>query len=149
MKQELEMKLADEFTFMRRDTSTDIQNLIEKPELLGNLYEAFGCECDDGWYELIREFCVAVTEKYQQFGMPVDIVIHQLKEKYGTLQVYYDYNSEQYGVVVGNLRNEIQQLVEAYELKSEAVCERCGKDGILRDDLSWMQVLCDECNGIC
>lgn len=85
MKHELELRLAEEFPFMRRKRS-----LVEQRNngYISDRYSAFGCECADGWYELIRNLCREITEVYEKHNRDVDIVIDQVKEKYGTLRFF-------------------------------------------------------------
>lgn len=156
MREELEKKLAETFSFMQ------INETLEEQKAGGeiyDLYSAFGCDCDDGWYELLYDLCTEITEVYKKYDQPADIVIDQIKEKYGTLRFYYHYKGSEDvptavdypgGVIrftpIGNeLRHEIAQIVMKYEKKSAAVCEKCGKPGTLRDDLQWIHTLCDDC----
>lgn len=156
MKDELENKLAEAFPFMRCNETLGEQF---SKGYIKDLYSAFGCECDDGWYDLLYDLCGEITEVYKKYSQPVDIVVDQIKEKYGTLRFYYHYKGSEDvptaldylgGVIrftpIGNeLRHEIAQIVMKYEKKSATVCEKCGKAGTLRDDLQWIQTLCDDC----
>ena len=125
----LENKLADEFPFM----SYNPQTINQKP--ISDLYESFGCECGDGWYELLREMCVEIAKAYADRGIEIDFKPLQIKEKYGTLRVYFASSDEMY--------KPIQEIIDKYEEKSEAVCDECGLPGKLRSDLNWILVLCD------
>lgn len=156
MKDELEKKLAEAFPFMQ------IKETLEEQEAGGGIYDlygAFGCECDDGWYELLYGLCGEITEAYKKHGAPVDIVIDQIKEKYGTLRFYYHHEEAEGGLNAIDfpegstrfsqddidLRREISGIVDKWEEKSSEVCEKCGRAGVLREDLQWIQTLCDEC----
>lgn len=157
MKRELENKLAEEFPFMLRKHS-----LAEQRNLgyISDLYGAFGCDCADGWYELIRSLCREITETYEKHGRKPDIIIDQVKEKYGTLRFYYHIEEDDTQIhaidimSVDSLRiknekkplyEEIDELVEKYEKMSATVCEECGRTGKLRLDLGWILTLCDDC----
>ncbi len=142
MKEELELKLQNEFAFMQRkfQTGDDID--------LKNNYQSFGCECSDGWYELIRELCTSITEQYRQFEIPIDIVIEQVKEKYGTLRFYYSFDNELNGAQYDLLKDSIVQIVDSYEFKSETTCQKCGKYGSLREGNPLVETLCNECYDI-
>lgn len=87
MNLELEMKLADEFPFMRQGKNADEQ--LKDDRRISKLYDAFGCDFADGWYEVICGLCRDITEANGKVGLPVDIVIDQVKEKFGTLRFYY------------------------------------------------------------
>lgn len=159
MKDELELKLAEEFPFMRLWKNVDEQRKDDSH--ISQLYDAFYCDVDDGWYELIRGLCRDITTAYEKAGLPVDIVIDQVKEKFGTLRFYYHLgvhspvinaldlieDGSSIGAMprVSDLQEEIEQIVEKWEEESGNVCEKCGSAGELRDDLSWIQTLCDSC----
>ncbi|NIK80478.1 hypothetical protein FHS15_005668 [Paenibacillus castaneae] len=86
MREELEEKLANEFPFMRRGESYKEQ---EKSGEIRDLFGAFGCEFGNGWYEVLRGLCNEVTKAYERAGLPVDIVVDRVKEKFGKLRFYY------------------------------------------------------------
>ena len=135
MTTKLEMKLAEEFSFLRR-TEAQQEGRIE------NLFQAFGYECGDGWYELLRGLCGEIVSAYEEAGQPVDIVIDQIKEKFGTLRFYYHFASPK----EKPFRRQIKDIVDKWEERSEETCENCGKPGTLRTDRYWIQTLCDDCN---
>ena len=154
MKKELEMKQAEEFSFLRK-TETRQKSRIE------NIFQAFGYECSDGWYELLRSLCSEIVSAYEEVGQPVDIVIDQIKEKFGTLRFYYHFKGQKPGIEtidllgMGSLRiskgdtplcSKIAAIVTKWEDKSTTVCEKCGKPGKLRKDRPWIRTLCDDCN---
>lgn len=154
MRKELEMKLAEEFAFLRR-AETRQEGRIE------NLFQAFGYECGDGWYELLRGLCGQIVSAYEEAGQPVDIVIDQIKEKFGTLRFYYHFGDQDPGISaidflgVGSLRisrgdtplcGKIAGIVAKWEDKSATVCEKCGRPGQLRKDRPWIRTLCDSCS---
>lgn len=80
-----EIKLQDEFLFMKRDIT------IKDRRTIHNIYQAWGCECSLGWYTLIRELCQAITNRYAQDCVPIDIVIEQVKQKLAGLRFYYSF----------------------------------------------------------
>lgn len=93
---------------------------------------------NNGWWELLYEMCDNIQdivdknpEEYK------DLKVVQLKEKYGTLRAYFNWETD-----------EISNLVEVAEEKSAITCEECGKPGKLRTDRYWILTLCDECNKI-
>lgn len=154
MRKELEMKLAEEFAFLRR-AETRQEGRIE------NLFQAFGYECGDGWYELLRGLCGQIVSAYEEAGQPVDIVIDQIKEKFGTLRFYYHFGGQDPGISaidflgLGSLRisqgdtplcRKIAEIVAKWEDVSATVCEKCGRPGQLRKDCPWIRTLCDSCS---
>ncbi len=75
MKAELEVKLAEEFPFMRRGKNAKAQ--IKSDGRIGNLYDAYGCAFSDGWYEIICGLCRDISMEYEKAGVPIDIVVDQ------------------------------------------------------------------------
>ena len=148
MNKELEKKLSDKFPFMKKGKS-----LIEQHNagFIDDLYSAFGLECGDGWYDLIYELCTEIQKAIDESRLPVNVEINQVKEKYGGLRFYYSLNFKENGLgsIDANKRKELSEkifkLTNIYEDKSYGVCELCGKPGKLREDLDWMQTLCEEC----
>lgn len=65
MREELELKLQEDFPFMK-------QNRVESER---NIYRKWGCECSSGWYQLIHDLCQEITDRYAVDEAPVDIVI--------------------------------------------------------------------------
>ena len=155
MCEELEKQLEKEFPFMQKSRYDE-----------HNLYHLYGCECGDGWYNLIHELCQEISERYEQEGKEADIVIAQVKEKFATLRFYYEYEDVSVPIHAFDffggpslrftpndggdeetvqLRNDIANIVRSYEAKSGSVCEKCGKAGKIRKDLRWIRTLCEDC----
>lgn len=97
-------------------------------------------ECREGWYEIIIKI-----DRMLRFINP-DYKIAQIKEKFGTLRYYFDYNfpddlsdeeidvrASIMGAVVGH-----QERISAY------TCEYCGERGKTRAG-GWYKTLCDSC----
>lgn len=158
MRDELEKKLEENFIFMKKKYSLEKQREQGK---IGNLYSAFGCECNDGWFELLYSLCQEIDEVYKKANMPVDIVIEQIKEKFGSLRFYYSFRDKEQAVHaldflgIGGFRymqedtpihKEIANIVKNYEKKSSFVCENCGASGKLRTECPWVLTLCDKCH---
>lgn len=152
MRQELQLELQSQFAFMKRDMS------------LGNRYQNYGCECGDGWFELIQELCQRITNVYKFEGIDdIDIEILQIKEKFGKLRFYYRHFGDSNTIQaidflgVGSLRlsppsdeeceykKKISELVHSYEEWSSHICEKCGDRGALRTDFVWKKTLCEDC----
>ena len=139
MREELERKLEESFAFMK-----------EKH-----------CECNDGWHDLLFSLCKEIDDVYKKAGMTPDIVICQVKEKFGTLRFYFTFEGKEQKIHafdflgVGGIRymqednplhKEIADIVKKYEKKSGSVCEMCGGGGKLRTELPWVLTLCDRCH---
>lgn len=77
-----------------------------------------------GWHSLIRE----IFEK-----KPPQTAIVQVKEKFGSLRVY-----------TTDTTDDFESLLQAFEARSETICELCGEPGEIgtRRGSTWMQALC-------
>jgi len=156
MKPELEKQLADEFPFMRPRKSYEEQ---KAEGMITDPYSAFGCECSDGWYELLRSLCAEIMEVYRKHGQPIDIIVDQVRARWGTLRFYYRFGGDTQALhTIGytgggsirleqseiEIRSEIAAIVRKWEGKSGEVCEHCGAPGSLRKDPR-ESTLCDNC----
>jgi hypothetical protein len=103
MTDELENKLVEKYPdFFAGKDEPITQNLM-----------AFGCECGDGWYELIDTFCKFVKRSLKNPGwvelkpehrtglheghvcapyIAPEFKFVQIKEKFGTIRLYYSIN---------------------------------------------------------
>ena len=158
MKDELELKLQEDYPFMK-------QNRVNGEK---NSYIRFGCECSSGWYRLINNLCQEISEKYAEYQLPVDIVVLQVKQKFATLRFYYEYEDapcklQALDFIGGSsvrfepekseeepkrsLRKEIREIVRKYEKKSASVCEICGVDNAERRNMSryYVRTVCGKC----
>ncbi len=138
MRVELEEKLVKEFPFLEENS----EQLEE--DKINNLYLAFGCECDDGWYELLKEMFQEVVNRYEAAGLPVDLEVLQIKEKFAELRVYYSFKQGN-NQADQELRDDIDKIIETYENKSNTICENCGAEGELRKAGYRMKTLCAQC----
>lgn len=158
MKDELELKLAEDFPFMRSHENKDEQKSTYGH--IHNTFRAFGCECGDGWFKLLHSLCTEITAAYESAGLPADIVVDQIKEKFGTLRFYYHHlghdkpihafdfmgqGSIRIKQAESDVQKEVAQIVDYWEIQSANVCEICGGVGELRTDFYWVLTLCDDC----
>lgn len=173
MNTELENKLATKYPKLFRS-----KDLPATQSLM-----CFGCECGDGWYKILdylfgyltdlmeRKLVVDYVktykdqhrdkkdfyEKYCSYKfLPPQITLDQVKEKYGTLRVYYHTNFEDISDEVwANLDLEkfysamkkydeqIDNAIAYAEYQSSVTCEETGKEGRLYTK-GWYRVLSDE-----
>ena len=113
----------------------------------------WGFDCDDGWFNIIDKLCANIQHHIDwreeqrarevkrgqngESGMPrtphvSQVVVTQVKEKFGTLRFYYTGGDEY-----------ISGLVSMAESMSGVTCETCGVPGTQRKD-GWIRTLCDE-----
>lgn len=164
--EEWKIKIQEDFPFMEQDPNDD-----------GNIYREWGFECSGGWSKLLRECCEAIVARYAEEGIglyDIDFVPAQIKEKFGTLRLYYGYFDAPCGIAAFDnlatgesirfeprtekeideakvkLRQDIRAIVRAAEQKSKCTCEMCGAEGKLRNDsdigIYWVKTLCDSCH---
>ena len=157
MNKELKTALGEKFSFMKYN------------EKNGSPYRLWGCQCHDGWYELIHDLCNEINDAYTSRGLPVDIIVLQVKEKFAKLRFYYSFEGEEQRVSaidflgsctlrlppregdlpedIKALRAEIRESVRRFEEKSAHICEYCGKEGKLRKIRGghYIKTLCNKC----
>jgi predicted RNA-binding Zn-ribbon protein involved in translation (DUF1610 family) len=161
MKEDLEIKLQEDYSFMKRDMTIKDRNQIH------NIYQAWERECAGGWYQLLHDLCQVITERYAQDCIPVDIVPEQIKGKFASPRFYYSFEDTPCALQIidflggsslrfepynendddtkKKLRHDLSQIVRVFEDKSKTICENCGKEQIIRMDMTWKRTLCDEC----
>ena len=86
-----------------------------------------------GWGPLVRTAFRLVRGR---------VPIVQVKEKYGTLRIYFS----GYGVLDDGVHTpvDVHTLEMALETASSHICELCGRPGTLREG-GWWVTRCDEC----
>ena len=161
MRDELEQRLERDFPFMKRDRNGE-----------ESLYQKWGCECDNGWFDLIHELCQKISDRFERDGKEPNIIVLQIKEKFAALRFYYKFegskdsiqaldfldsgisirfspgenNSDRADDETAALRKDIRRLVNEYEQKSKTVCEVCGALGEVRTNMPWIRTLCESCH---
>jgi hypothetical protein len=102
-----------------------------------------GIAVGEGWYHIIESLCGNIdahvkwknelAEKHPEKYQPCpQVVVSQIKEKFGGLRFYYDGGDDQvYGMV---------RMAESWAAHS---CEQCGDLGTRRSG-GWIRTLCDE-----
>lgn len=143
----------------------------------------FWMQCGDGWYKILdhlfgyltdlmeRKLVVDYIKEYKDMHrdkkdfyekycsykfLPPQIIINTVKEKYGTLRVYYhtdfeDIPEEIWAVLdlkdfykkMDEYNDRIDHAIEYAEYQSSRTCEVTGQEGKLYTK-GWYRVLCDE-----
>ena len=139
MNPELEDKLAADFPdFFAVRTRKNPKTRMEE-----------GCACDDGWYEIIHDFCELTKRALENAryvesldGKPVShgsprFEFFQIKQKLGTLRLYYKLwqpeapdegkSKADIDLRLIELRSTIMGLSIYADLLSRKTCERTGK----------------------
>ena len=98
-----------------------------------------GIAVDQGWWPIIESLCSNIQHYTDWWNTnrkdrPVveQVVVAQIKEKFGGLRFYYDGGDDQ-----------IRGMVRMAEAWADHHCEECGKPGKSRNT-GWIKTLCDE-----
>lgn len=128
-----------------------------------------GIECDSGWCNIIESFCSAVSCYYldgetflpttssdtDTFYLP-DVVVTQIKEKYGTLRIYYTFvdsrkngdlsrfDPESLQRLLRDHRSFVEGVSRAAEEFSSYTCEVSGLPGRTYVKDGYIRTLCPE-----
>lgn len=121
MRLELEQKLAQDFPTLFKGKDKPVTESLM----------AFGCECDDGWYRIIRSMCHALHVHFK--NQQIEFEFTQVKEKYGGLRVYF-FGGDAF----------VDGVVCMAEEMAYKTCEICGNPGTLCHAGVWLKTLCEE-----
>jgi hypothetical protein len=119
---ELEEKIRDCFPNLFKE-----KDLPDTASLM-----CYGCEFDDGWYNIMYDAC----EKLKEYP----ISFSQAKQKFGSLRIYYSINED----VDDETLLKINNIIEYVEEKSENTCEICGRDGEIINIGGYLKALCND-----
>ena len=99
----------------------------------------WGFECGDGWFQILNQLCQNIQHhidwKNKKEETVPQVVVEQVKEKFGTLRFYYS-GGDDY----------IRGLVSMAESMSGVTCEECGNPGTLSTS-GWWKCKCAEHGG--
>lgn len=130
------------------------------------IYENYGFEVGDGWFQLIYDLCTEIEEIYKEYDQPVTMKLAQVKSKFASLRWYYDLPGKETGIhafdFIGSgsirmypegednsLESKIAECVRRAEAKSTTVCEKCGAENAeLCNEppvFRWISTLCPDC----
>ena len=95
-----------------------------------------------GWWHILEALCSNIQhhidwkqeqkEKYNRGEGCSQVVVAQIKEKFGGLRFYYDGGDD-----------SVRGMVRMAEAWADRHCEECGKPGTRRSG-GWLKTLCDE-----
>lgn len=122
MKRELENELINKYPFLFKDSI----------KCMNESLMVFGCECGDGWYNILDELL-------ENLSRCNSLYLTQVKEKFGCLTVYFDLEKPNKDV-----SNKAHVYTEEMFNKSASVCEMCGEPGEMRKG-PWIKTLCYKC----
>jgi hypothetical protein len=100
----------------------------------------WGFECGDGWFPILNQLMGNIQHhidwKNRTEEVVPQVVLQQVKEKFGTLRFYYS-GGDDY----------ISGLVSMAESMSGIMCETCGNPGT-RTSGGWIKTACKEHGGV-
>jgi hypothetical protein len=106
----------------------------EYPKMFSEPYGGFAIS--EGWWVIIERLCSNIQHhldwKNKETEVVPQVVVRQIKEKFGGLRFYYDGGDA-----------EISGMVRMAESWAGISCETCGERGKRRDG-GWIRTLCDK-----
>jgi len=96
----------------------------------------WGFDCNEGWFWLIKNLsqCIqSYIDNNQHMNIP-QVVVDQVKEKFGGLRYYYHGGDD-----------TIHGMVWLAEHMSYYICENCGTTENVGQTEGWIRVLCEKC----
>jgi hypothetical protein len=93
----------------------------------------FGCECDDGWFDIINNACKIIQNHMKCRPECPPVEFSQIKEKFGGLRLYY-FGGDEY----------VSGVCSMAELMSYSTCEISGMPGTLCRAGTWLRTLSPE-----
>jgi len=126
LKKELDEQLCKKYPKLFANRNADMQTTAM----------CWGFECGDGWFDLIDELCWNIQSYIDNNSRPdrqiPQVVVEQVKEKFGTLRFYYQGGNEL-----------IHGMTWFAESMSGRICEQCGRPGKERGG-GWIRTACEE-----
>lgn len=103
------------------------------PKMFAEPYGGFAV--GEGWWPILESLCSQIQHhidwKNKQSVVVPQVLVAQIKEKFGGLRFYYEGGDEQ-----------IRGMVSMAESWAEHACETCGAPGTRREG-GWLKTLCD------
>jgi hypothetical protein len=114
-------------------TEIEMQEYFPKvfPKMFSGKYG--GISCGLGWFNILNQLCQNIQSRLDWHPEVEQVVVEQVKEKFGGLRFYISGGDEY-----------IQGLVRMAESISGVTCESCGNPGETRHG-GWIHVYCDHC----
>jgi hypothetical protein len=123
MKNELQEQVFTRFPWTRPDESD-----TRSP------YTLFQLECGDGWFQLLWDLFTEIESLYQSRDTEIQLTIGQVKQKFGSLEVY-----------IHDALPEAYEIVNRYQTLSETICEGCAIESSIQQRHYYFSTLCDSC----
>jgi uncharacterized protein with HEPN domain len=106
----------------------------DKPVPTSEPFAREGFACGDGWFTLIERLSLKLAED-------PNLVVSQVKEKFGRLVVYFDDSELASPEVEAATDAALDQATE----ESKRTCELCGNPGTITQHKEWYSARCEPC----
>lgn len=118
------------------DESWRIDLMRRHPRLFeGSGYPTVG----DGWRDLLERALARIVAAIEREGANSGVRIAQIKEKYGTIRIYWDGHKLSKKAIA-----EVNDAVDLAEARSACTCDECGAEGRLYDRGGWYLTRCED-----
>jgi hypothetical protein len=115
------------------------------PALFGGELPRIPSHLPEGWFALVDGLCSDIeTLLRNQAGR---IVVAQVKEKFGGLRFYYDWDdADDAGADLETslLKERVRALVDEARARTTLICQKCGDPATLKLHGGWTAALCDQ-----
>ncbi|MCD8207105.1 MAG: hypothetical protein LUD72_04115 [Bacteroidales bacterium] len=122
--------LDDDEYSMKIYRADEVEEVNPKP------YDLFPVECAQGWRKVIEPLFDYIEEYNKDKDTDDKIIVEQVKEKFGELRFYTNFNEETLGDMIGEAED-----------KADHTCEYCGsEEDVYKVSRSgWIKTLCQKC----
>lgn len=128
-------KETQEISYINIDNENEVYSRSEVEIIVETPYELFGIECGKGWEELLKPIFDYINEYNLDKDDNNKIVPTQIKEKFGGLRFYTNFET-----------STLTKLIHQAEEESYNTCEICGsKNDVGHTFKGWLSTICFDC----
>lgn len=112
-----------------------------KEEKLKSPFELFGVECGKGWHKFILPVFEFIEKYNNEHEGESRIIVDQVKEKWGYLEIYVSFEN-----VPDDVVKETYRLIGVARKEASETCEFCGsKENVGYVLNNWNLTICEDC----
>lgn len=128
-------KEKQEISYYNIENENEVYSRAEVETIAETPYELFGVECGKGWENLLKPIFDYINEYNLDKDDYNKIIPVQIKEKFGGLRVYTNFET-----------STLAKLIHQAEEESYNTCEVCGsKDNVGHTFKGWIRTICLNC----